>query len=580
MSTNVIGNKLEEIRELLDIEAPEHQISEVEYAWYVGATGHDENGVWTDFSEQYISEGRWENGWDDRFLDEVKSMKIGDRIVIKSTSRQKNNLPFNNNGKLVGFADIKAIGTIVSNAGDGKNIQVSWTKLETPKRWYSFCGFLRDTVNLVKSSEGYTKKALLRFTFSDEAQDYTLCEEKYAIEAPESIIIDENMTIEQLGKILRKMCDEGEKSGKKVAAIYSFGLLYGNTIKDKFTASDIVKASGIEQSFDRELQKAIKLYTTIENEDFGLKFATADAIIAEHQKKDEDIEEIPENIELYGKNDFLKDVFMDESEYETLSQLLDYKKNVILQGSPGVGKTFLAKRFAYSLMGETDSSRVEFVQFHQNYSYEDFIMGYKPNEDGFILQNGVFYEFCNKAREDKRAHFFIIDEINRGNVSKIFGELMMLIENDKRGKEHVKLAYKDEMFSVPENVFIIGMMNTADRSLAIMDYALRRRFSFFEVSPAFAKDGFKNHLLGNGISGEMTTKIIEKFNSINAYIADEKSSGLGAGFRIGHSYFCSKPNCEEKKWYENIIDFEITPMLDEYWFDEKDKVNEWIGKIR
>ena len=291
MSTNVIGNKLEEIRELLDIEAPEHQISEVEYAWYVGATGHDENGVWTDFSEQYISEGRWENGWDDRFLDEVKSMKIGDRIVIKSTSRQKNNLPFNNNGKLVGFADIKAIGTIVSNAGDGKNIQVSWTKLETPKRWYSFCGFLRDTVNLVKSSEGYTKKALLRFTFSDEAQDYTLCEEKYAIEAPESIIIDENMTIEQLGKILRKMCDEGEKSGKKVAAIYSFGLLYGNTIKDKFTASDIVKVSGIEQSFDRELQKAIKLYTTIENEDFGLKFATADAIIAEHLKKDEDIEE-------------------------------------------------------------------------------------------------------------------------------------------------------------------------------------------------------------------------------------------------------------------------------------------------
>lgn len=578
MSTNVIGNKLEEIRELLDIEAPEHQISEVEYAWYVGATGHDENGVWTDFSEQYISEGRWENGWDDRFLDEVKSMKIGDRIVIKSTSRQKNNLPFNNNGKHVGFADIKAIGTITDNAGDGKNIQVSWTKLETPKRWYSFCGFLRDTVNLVKSSEGYTKKALLRFTFLDEAQDYTLCEEKYAIEVPESIVIDENMTLEQLGKILRKMCDEGEKSGKKVAAIYSFGLLYGNTIKDTFTASDVVKVAGIEQSFDRELQKAIKLYTTIENEDFGLKFASADTIMSEYQKKD--IEENSEPIEPYSKKNFLEDVFMDESEYETLSQLLDYKKNLILQGSPGVGKTFLAKRFAYSLMGETDSSRVEFVQFHQNYSYEDFIMGYKPKENGFILQNGVFYDFCKKARDDKRAHFFIIDEINRGNVSKIFGELMMLIENDKRGKEQVKLAYKDEMFSVPENVFIIGMMNTADRSLAIMDYALRRRFSFFEVSPAFAKDGFKKHLLGNGVSEEMTTKIIEKFNAINAYIADEKSSGLGTGFRIGHSYFCSKPNCEEKKWYENIISFEITPMLDEYWFDEKDKVNEWIGKIR
>ena len=207
-------------------------------------------------------------------------------------------------------------------------------------------------------------------------------------------------------------------------------------------------------------------------------------------------------------------------------------------------------------------------------------MGYKPNAEGFKLVDGVFYEFCQKAERDTRDHYFIIDEINRGNVSKIFGELMMLIENDKRGVEKLRLAYKDIMFTVPKNVYIIGMMNTADRSLAIMDYALRRRFSFYEVDPAFGKESFKNHLKSNGLSDGIIEKINDKFVALNTYIADEKNSGLGSGFRMGHSYFCTKPNCEENKWYDNIIKFEIQPMLEEYWFDEKDKVSEWMGKIK
>lgn len=231
-------------------------------------------------------------------------------------------------------------------------------------------------------------------------------------------------------------------------------------------------------------------------------------------------------------------------------------------------------------MGKTDSSRVKFVQFHQNYSYEDFIMGYKPDGEGFKLVDGVFFEFCQKAERDGGEHYFIIDEINRGNVSKIFGELMMLIENDKRGVEKLRLAYKDELFTVPENVYIVGMMNTADRSLAIMDYALRRRFSFYEVEPAFGKECFMNYLKENGVSEPMTKKINDNFVALNNYIADEKNSGLGSGFRIGHSYFCTKPNCDEDKWYENIVKFEIQPMLEEYWFDEKDKVGEWMEKIK
>src|SRR5699024_7318145 len=154
--------------------------------------------------------------------------------------------------------------------------------------------------------------------------------------------------------------------------------------------------------------------------------------------------------------------------------------------------TYAAKRLAYSVIGEQDRSRVQIVQFHQSYSYEDFLMGYRPRESGgFTLTEGPFYRFCEDARADDPTppYFFIIDEINRGNISKIFGELLMLIESDKRGTE-LRLLYKHESFSVPPNVHIIGMMNTADRSLAVLDYALRRRFGFFEMAPGFRTEGF------------------------------------------------------------------------------------------
>lgn len=195
-------------------------------------------------------------------------------------------------------------------------------------------------------------------------------------------------------------------------------------------------------------------------------------------------------IDAYTKSDFLDEVYMTEKRYENLVAVLRNKKNIILQGAPGVGKTFAARRLAWSMMGEQDDSRIEFVQFHQNYSYEDFMMGYKPVEDGFELKYGIFYRFCQKAaNQPDKEFFFIIDEINRGNMSKIFGELLMLIEKDYRGTK-ATLAYNGLSFSVPKNLYIIGMMNTADRSLAMIDYALRRRFSFFEVEPGFDSEGF------------------------------------------------------------------------------------------
>lgn len=201
----------------------------------------------------------------------------------------------------------------------------------------------------------------------------------------------------------------------------------------------------------------------------------------------------PLDLPPYNKELFLSTVFMTGERYDVLETLLRNKMNVILQGAPGVGKTFTAKKLAYAMMGKIDDSRIEIVQFHQNYSYEDFIMGYRPDGADFKLVEGIFYRFCQTAaNHPEEEFFFIIDEINRGNVSKILGELLMLIEKDYRGTK-ATLAYNGIPFSVPENIYIIGMMNTADRSLAMIDYALRRRFSFFEIEPGFNSEGFREY---------------------------------------------------------------------------------------
>lgn len=278
---------------------------------------------------------------------------------------------------------------------------------------------------------------------------------------------------------------------------------------------------------------------------------------------------------LYSKDDFLNEVYMDEDTYNTLTELLEAKYNVILQGAPGVGKTFAAKRLAYSIMGQKDTSRVAMVQFHQSYSYEDFIQGYRPSKDGFELENGTFYKFCKEAEEDnERPYFFIIDEINRGNLSKILGELMMLIEKDKRG-EKIKLLYSNEWFTVPQNVRIIGMMNTADRSLALMDYALRRRFAFFDFAPAFSSEGFKNYLAEK--NSQKLESLITTVESLNNTISSDES--LGDGFRIGHSYFCTDGEITDE-WLKSVVEYEVIPLIKEYWFDEPTKVRDWSATLR
>lgn len=278
--------------------------------------------------------------------------------------------------------------------------------------------------------------------------------------------------------------------------------------------------------------------------------------------------------EKYDKSDFLDEVFVSEGDYDSLKNLLLRKKNLILQGAPGVGKTFAAKRMAYAMMGEKDEDRIMQVQFHQNYSYEDFVMGYKPNENGgFDLKNGIFYEFCKRAEKDgERKYFFIIDEINRGNLSKIFGELLMLIENDYRDKP-IHMAYRDEEFAVPANLYIIGMMNTADRSLAMIDYALRRRFSFFEMKPGFENPIFREKIKKQ--NDQQLESLVKAIIELNKVIENDDS--LGSGFCIGHSYLC---NMGDQYNLANIVEYDIVPMLSEYWFDNNERFNQEAQKLR
>ena len=362
------------------------------------------------------------------------------------------------------------------------------------------------------------------------------------------------------GESYLTMCElankEIDKEEYPYHSFYEFSYYVWRTAKQKADVSDLVNFHiKKSNSFMKSVKKRTDLFFENTSEEVheqkGIKYP------------------------LYSKEDFLNEVYINEHAYDMLKYMIETKYSLILQGPPGVGKTFAAKRLAYSIMGEKDTRRVMMVQFHQSYSYEDFIQGYKPSKNGFVLKNGVFYEFCKKAEEDnEREYFFIVDEINRGNLSKIFGELMMLIERNNRG-EKIKLLYSDEWFAVPRNVRIIGMLNTADRSIALMDYALRRRFNFFNFIPAFSSGGFRKYLSEKKSSKlENLINVVEALNNV---IFEDAS--LGEGFRIGHSFFCTDDEITDM-WLTSVVEYEVIPLLKEYWFDEPTKVRDWSSRLR
>lgn len=476
---------------ITDIQQPQDQPQNDERTyWLVGAYWDDREPQ--DQTQRFLAEGIWVNGYTDRYLDEVKSMAVNDKIAIKAATTQRKNLPFDANDQTVSRMDIKAIGTIVANRNDGRTIEVEWDPDFQEKSWFFFTN--RSTVWRLKTHDDYQFKEysekLINFTWGNSEQDYDWFIERWWGNETE---------------------DVGETPGL-------------DTIAAPYSIEDIV-ASG---------------------------------------------------------------VFIGEYELRLILNRLSSKKALILQGSPGVGKTFVARKLAYALMEEIDKTRLEMVQFHQSYSYDDFVRGYRPmpgQAGSFGLQNGVFFEFCEKAKQDPdNKYVFIIDEINRGNLSLIFGELLMLIEGDKRGEEFsVPLVYRipeEPRFYVPSNLYLIGLMNIADRSLAMVDYALRRRFAFFTLQPQYGSPIFTEWLLNREMSPTLVDLIMTRLGQLNQEIREDTL--LGENYQVGHSYFCPKgDNFSElnQAWYESVVETEIAPLLKEYWFDNPQKAEEAIKKL-
>jgi 5-methylcytosine-specific restriction protein B len=443
--------------------------------WLVGAYWDDRAPA--DQTDRFVAEGVWENGYADRYLDQVKQMKPGDRIAIKASATQLNGLPFHNRGKTVSKMILKARGTVVRNHGDGRTVEVEWDAKPPMRDWYFYTG--RPTVWELRKDEEMSRM-LTRFAFFDVPQDY-----------------------------------------------------------DYFT-----------------------------KQWWGSVFPAAGGDAP-----------MPEAAQPYGVDDVLAEgVFLSTGEVELALRRLESKRLLVLQGAPGVGKTFVARKLAYALMKTRDDDRIETLQFHPSFTYEDFVRGYRPTGEAgkFELKDGPFLRLCERARTDDQAHVLIIDEINRGHVSQVFGELFMLLEADKRGPKHaVTPLYRrhdNEKFSVPENVFVISTMNIADRSLALVDFALRRRFAFITLEPRFGDGAFSKWLRDRKLPETVLQLIVRRLSALNERIAGDAQ--LGPAFRVGHSFFCPRGedfSSFDVEWFKEIVHTEIGPLLDEYWYDAPDK---------
>jgi len=702
--------------------------------WFVGAS-YDSTD---DQTERFLNEGIWENGYDNKYQDQVLGMQPGDRIAIKASYVRKHGLSFDNKGQFVSVMGIKAIGTITKNHGDGRIVDVDWESHFTPvKEWYFYTSRL--TIWRVTPTD-WAAEGLIDFTFKNQAQNVDkfrnapywkerfgdtvkaidhfswtqfyeavadrlvkfknrreelitfmlAIAEKYDLSYLKGKQMNDMCPFTFFGLFNRGMTDQSRKTlAKEVADFMGVsealpevfdGIPVLNNQKSWFFAFEPDRAPGDVDSLwdffeialkfaDSPDEKALRefkttydkvsgqrivgwnltmalywirpwSYVTLDTRsqtyikqklgleiskngqkhrssaadylkllnEFEIRFKYDDfpvhsfpelsyaawlfkpvstevaekeyePVDEENLDNDEVSESEPTPVPLvpYALEDIISEgAFHSKHDLANILTNLKRKKNIILQGPPGTGKTWLAKKLAYALMGQKDESKLRAVQFHTNFSYEDFVRGFRPSGDGKLsLEDGPLLKMIDEAKEDASGTYvLVIEEINRGNPAQIFGEMLTLLEADKRTpNEKLQLTYKkpgESGVHIPNNIFIIGTMNVADRSLAIVDFALRRRFAFVDLEPTLGEI-WKNWVHEkSGISKEFLAEVEARLIKLNTEIGDDPN--LGAQFRIGHSYVTTKESVEDEvKWFKDVVNTEIGPLLDEYWFDDRER---------
>ena len=300
-----------------------------------------------------------------------------------------------------------------------------------------------------------------------------------------------------------------------------------------------------------------------------------------HEEDDTAVVEPVTPVTPYGIDNIVADgCFLPRGELERILRRLRDKKNLILQGPPGTGKTWLAKRLGMALVGHVvQEPQLRSVQFHPNLSYEDFVRGWRPSgSGGLVLHEGVFMQMVKAALEHpSQTHVLVIEEINRGNPAQIFGELLTLLEAGKRTpRDAMQLCYPDpdgnhRPVYVPENMVVIGTMNIADRSLALVDMAFRRRFAFLDLEPCLG-NAWREWVVGTiQLEATAADTIQQRLEQLNSTISAD--SRLGKPFRIGHSYVTPNQSLDgrsSRDWFAEVVATELRPLLHEYWFDAPD----------
>ncbi|MBA8964957.1 5-methylcytosine-specific restriction protein B [Rhodococcus percolatus] len=701
---------------------------ESEVCWFVGAS----YGGSVDQLPRFLAQGIWENGYTDKHLEKVRSIRPGERIAIKSSYVRKNDLPFDNRGESVSVMAIKAIGVVTVNHGDGRRVGVEWTEIDPKREWYFYTN--RETIWKVEPGEPF-KDALIDFAFNGSSQDIDrfrnsdFWRDRFGdelVEEPE----EWPRRVEFYEAVADALVAYRDNRAKLVAGLHEIddrinvamnlqdrfadgttgpltdicpftvmGLFNRGTTEEnrRLIAAEVAALLGVTvpvptsfvgvPQFNNQSSWLFRFADTRGPDDIDTLWNLFAAVLAitDDSATEDDAErltksfveafdsarELPVGAAQLGKvlhwvrpwdcisldlktQSYLRNVLgMDLDRYnisagftcedyfrlgddlieildtdassvhsfpevtlaaltadeetdpvsgdqtatpietsytvdsileegcfltrERLDEMLEKlrtKKNVILQGPPGTGKTWLAKRLAYALIGSKSRTTLRTMQFHPNMSYEDFVRGWRPSGDGRLtLVDGPFLETIRAAMSAPSVdHVLVIEEINRGNLAQIFGEMLTLLEADKRTPdEALHLSYHhdgERPVHIPSNVYVIGTMNVADRSLAIVDIALRRRFAFFELEPAFNASWRRWVTEMAGLDSGFVTKIEQRMGVLNEQIADDR--GLGKQYRVGHSYVTPHPAAvrpNAHQWYRQVVESEIGPLLDEYWFD-------------